>query len=266
MEYILERESCMKLVATDFDGTFCSYGGGVPEENLAAVRKWQEAGHKFGINTGRGISLIDMEIEKYEGLAPDFLICNNGAVVTDGERNILASLRFPQALTAGVLQLLREKRGDAPMLVVTERESLAIGGNLSDAALGLPDMPSTTQEKAMRRDDIVQISLNCGTQENALAVEAMVHASFPQLRGNINRGYLDLNLQEADKKNGIARLLRVTGWQVAEGDLFVIGDDRNDLPAIEAYHGYTVATAPDFMKKAAKKVYESVAQMMLENL
>ena len=256
----------MKLVATDFDGTFCSYGGGVPEANLAAVKKWQEAGHKFGINTGRGISLIDMEIEKYEGLAPDFLICNNGAVVTDGERNILASLRFPQALTAGVLQLLREKRGDAPMLVVTERESLAIGGNLSDAALGLPDMPSTTQEKAMRRDDIVQISLNCGTQENALATEAMVRASFPQLRGNINRGYLDLNLQEADKKNGIARLLQVTGWQVAEGDLFVIGDDRNDLPAIEAYHGYTVATAPDFMKKAAKKVYESVAQMMLENL
>ena len=55
----------MKLVATDFDGTFCSYGGGVSEANLAAVKKWQEAGHKFGINTGRGISLSDMEIEKY---------------------------------------------------------------------------------------------------------------------------------------------------------------------------------------------------------
>ena len=170
----------MKLVATDFDGTFCSYGGGVPEANLAAVKKWQEAGHKFGINTGRGISLIDMEIEKYEGLVPDFLICNNGAVVTDAERSILASLRFPQALTKGLLQLLREKRGDAPMLVVTERESLAIGGNLSDAALGLPDMPSTTLEKAIWRDDIVQVSLNCGTQENALATEAMVRASFPQ--------------------------------------------------------------------------------------
>ena len=53
---------------------------------------------------------------------------------------------------------------------------------------------------------------------------------------------------------------------MAPDDLFVIGDDRNDLPAIEAFHGYTVATAPDFMKTAAKKVYESVAQMMLENL
>ena len=168
----------MKLVATDFDGTFCSYGGGVSEANLAAVKKWQEAGHKFGINTGRGISLIDMEIEKYEGLVPDFLICNNGAVVTDAERNILASLRFPQALTKGLLQLLHEKRGDEPMLVVTERESLAIGGNLSDAALGLPDMPSTTLEKAIRRDDVVQVSLNCGTQENALRVEAMVRDSF----------------------------------------------------------------------------------------
>ena len=112
----------------------------------------------------------------------------------------------------------------------------------------------------------MQVSLNCGTQENALATEAMVRASFPQLRGNINRGYLDLNLVEADKKNGVARLLQVTGWQVAPDDLFVIGDDRNDLPAIEAFHGYTVATAPDFMKAAAKKVYESVAQMMLENL
>ena len=161
--------------------------------------------------------------------------------------------------------LIRE-RGDAPMLVVTERESLSIGGNLSTDELGLPEMPATTFERAIARDDIVQISLNCETQENALRVEKMVRASFPQLRGNINRGYLDLNLVEADKKNGIAQLLQVTGWQVAPDDLFVIGDDRNDLPAIEAYHGYTVATAPDFMKTAAKKVYESVAQMMLENL
>ena len=256
----------MKLVATDFDGTFSFYGGGVPEENIAAVKKWQAAGHTFGINTGRGISLINMELEKYPDLALDFLICNNGAVVADAEHNILASLRYPQKLLAGTMQLLREQLGDVPMLVVTERESLSIGGNLSTDELGLPEMPATTFERAIARDDIVQISLNCETQENALRVEKMVRASFPQLRGNINRGYLDLNLVEADKKNGIAQLLQVTGWQVAPDDLFVIGDDRNDLPAIEAYHGYTLTSAAGFMQAAAKTAYESVAQMMLENL
>ena len=48
----------MKIAATDFDGTLCPIGEPIPEENIRAIKAWQAAGNKFGIATGRGLSLI----------------------------------------------------------------------------------------------------------------------------------------------------------------------------------------------------------------
>ena len=75
----------MKIAATDFDGTLCPIGEPIPEENIRAIKAWQEAGNKFGIATGRGLSLIREAVEKYEDLKLDFLVCNNGAVSLDAQ-------------------------------------------------------------------------------------------------------------------------------------------------------------------------------------
>ena len=118
-------------------------------------------------------------------------------------------------------------------------------------------MPEVTLEAAMAMKDVVQLSMRCQTTAAAEQTAAEVHAAFPETTGNINRNYLDLNLQGANKAEGVARLLAATGWQVAPDDLFVIGDDKNDLPAIERYHGYTVET---------RAVYPTVGAMLRENL
>ena len=73
----------MKLAATDFDGTFAPHRQPVPASNIEAVAKWQAAGNKFGICTGRGLSLIEFELRKYPALHPDYLVCNNGAVIVN---------------------------------------------------------------------------------------------------------------------------------------------------------------------------------------
>ena len=255
----------MKLAATDFDGTFCPIREAVPEENLAAVRKWQAAGHKFGINTGRGLALIRHELVKYETLAPDFLICNNGAVIVSGAGEILARLAYPEATLAGVLSLPRFADGEDPLLIITARETFSLRPN-PEIELGAGVMPPVTLAEAKAMADVVQISMRCETAEDAVATAAAVQRAFPEVTGNINRNYLDLNMAGANKADGVARLLAVTGWQVAPDDLFVIGDDRNDLPAIRRYHGYTVETAADAVKQAARAVYPTVGAMLLEHL
>ena len=94
----------MKLAATDFDGTFAPHRQPVPASNIEAVAKWQAAGHKFGICTGRGLSLIEFELKKYPALHPDYLVCNNGAVVVNNKREFLASLCLPQETVKGLLR------------------------------------------------------------------------------------------------------------------------------------------------------------------
>ena len=63
---------------------------------------------------------------------------------------------------------------------------------------------------------------------------------------------------------GVERLVESMGWEKEE--ILVIGDDRNDLPMIRHFHGFTVDTAQPFMKEAAAKVYGSVGQMLEENI
>ncbi|MBR7101750.1 MAG: HAD hydrolase family protein, partial [Clostridia bacterium] len=42
----------MKIIATDFDGTL-SYNGKISEEDKAAIKRFRDAGNKFGVVTGR---------------------------------------------------------------------------------------------------------------------------------------------------------------------------------------------------------------------
>ena len=106
----------MKLAATDFDGTFAPHRQLVPASNIEAVAKWQAAGNKFGICTGRGMSLIEFELRKYPALHPDYLVCNNGAVIVNDKREFLSSLCFAETLVKGMLRLPLIRQTDQTLL------------------------------------------------------------------------------------------------------------------------------------------------------
>ena len=136
-------------------------------------------------------------------------------------------------------------------------------GSTIEFGLVIP-METLSFAEAEAMEKVVQISMRCESVEEAEAVTAEVTKAYPDLIGNINRNYIDFNLKEANKRDGLRRLLKVTGWQPEE-TLF-IGDDQNDLPAVKYFHGYTVETAEPFMKEAATKVYSSVGDMLLAHL
>lgn len=254
----------MKLAATDFDGTFAPHRQPVPASNLEAVTKWQSAGNLFGICTGRGLSLIEFELRKYPELHPDYLVCNNGAVIVNDKREILSSLCFPEKLVKELLHLPLIRRTKNPMRLLTETDMYLLDTG-SDIEFGLViPMETLTFDTAESMEKVVQISMRCKSVEEAEAVTAEVKKACPILIGNINRNYIDFNLKEANKRDGLRRLLEKTGWQPEE-TLF-IGDDQNDLPAVKYFHGYTVETAEPFMKEAAAKVYSSVGDMLLAHL
>ena len=253
----------MKLAATDFDGTFAPHRQPVPASNIEAVAKWQAAGHKFGICTGRGLSLIEFELKKYPALHPDYLVCNNGAVVNN-KREFLASLCLPQETVKGLLRMSLVRQTKNPMRLLTETDMYLLDtGSTIEFGLVIP-METLSFAEAEAMEKVVQISMRCESVEEAEAVTAEVTKTYPDLIGNINRNYIDFNLKEANKRDGLRRLLKVTGWQPEE-TLF-IGDDQNDLPAVKYFHGYTVETAETFMKEAATKVYPSVGDMLLAHL
>ena len=58
------------------------------------------------------------------------------------------------------------------------------------------------------------------------------------------------------KAKGLADVLADAGAK--DEDVFAIGDSYNDLPMIEAYHGFCMDSAPEAIKQKSRAVYHSV--------
>ena len=85
----------------------------------------------------------------------------------------------------------------------------------------------------------------------------MIHA-YP------NRCAVDIIPADISKEQAISHTLAIFGWDGAE--ILAIGDEVNDLPMILGYNGYTVSTARTAIQAQARKVYDSVGAMLLDNL
>ena len=250
----------MKIAATDFDGTFCPIGQPIPAENLEAVHQWQEAGHKFGIATGRGYSLIAQALEPYD-LTVDYLVCNNGAVSLDGVGNMLHCHAIPKDVLRELLTVPAIHDSERPLIVFSSSQAYSVRPN--------PEMKETDVERiglddVLDLEQVVQVSIKLTTPEEAQQVSDTIQQAYPLLGGNINRSYLDINRREAEKGWGLMQMTAAGDWQGSE--ILTIGDDKNDLPMIERFGGFTMTTAMPFMKEAAVKAYDSVGQMLLEHL
>ncbi|MBR2179954.1 MAG: HAD hydrolase family protein [Selenomonadaceae bacterium] len=251
----------MKIAITDYDGTLRDLKSGiVPQSNIEAIQRWRKAGNKFGIATGRNISMLDFELKNYD-ITLDFVVCVNGAVVLDKERNILHSVKIPPSVVKEFIKLPLVTDSDNQIIVFCERKIFSIRP-YSEMPIEL--VPKIPFDELAKREDVVQFGIKFKTAEESLKMKEHLPKIFPMLGGNPNRNYLDINMSGVDKKYGISQLLKIMDWQNCP--LFVIGDDSNDLPMIGEYKGYTVKTAAPFMHEAAVKVYDSVGDMLINNL
>ena len=251
----------MKIAITDFDGTLKPFDSKIPASTIDAVHRWRAAGNKFGIATGRELTMLNHDLRHYD-ITTDFLICVNGAVVFDKDRNILQSVKIAGPLKEKLLSLPLIKDTDNAMICFCERRSFSLRADQNYIPTEIA--PPISWADVIERDDVVQFGIKFETAEEASDAQRIIERAMPELRGNQNRIFLDVNVRPVDKKFGVDALLDKMNWHGNE--LFVIGDDKNDLPMITGFNGYTVSRAADFMHKAARKVYDSVGDMLLDNL
>ena len=97
-----------KIFASDFDNTlyFHNKTPRIAPETVTAIRAFQDAGHLFGLCTGR--PAFGME-ENYKDLfRPDFVIASSGGVIIDADGNPLFERKIPFETLSVIEQLGRE--------------------------------------------------------------------------------------------------------------------------------------------------------------
>jgi len=108
-----------RLLALDLDGTLFDSTGRIPEANVAAVRRAQDAGMLVALCTGRGLKEARSAIEALAHAGP--LVLANGALISDptSGRTLHRATLEPHVATAIIDQLLV---GDDAVLILLDPE------------------------------------------------------------------------------------------------------------------------------------------------
>ena len=251
------------IVASDFDGTLFRERK-ISSEDLSAIKNWRAAGKKFGIVTGRCYPMLTSCLKDFD-LAIDFAICDNGAIIFDGDGKII----FETELTKKILlELIKDscvaKSFHFLFGAADETFCAAVGKNSwvwrekKDWEFFLTFIDIAQVETLPKK--INQLALGFDTVEEAQSAAEMLNKKFGDvIFAQKNTRSVDVVPFGMNKGAGVENLLRVMNW---DGKVFVIGDESNDLPMIKKFGGYTVATAKNFVKREAAEIFDSVGAML----
>ena len=93
-------------LASDYDGTFKQ--GSIRDEDKEAIRRFRSRGGRFGLVTGRSLSMLEQEFARYD-MHMDFIIACTGAVIFDQDLNVIFKKPM-DAATAWELEAEMERR------------------------------------------------------------------------------------------------------------------------------------------------------------
>jgi Cof subfamily protein (haloacid dehalogenase superfamily) len=254
----------MKIAASDFDGTLYHEGKGISEKTLSAIKKWQAAGHKFGLVTGRNMHLVRIGLKGYD-IKLDFCVGLNGAVIFDEAEKEIFSREMPQEAVMGLWA--HEIASESPY-VMTLRGYDSFG-KWNDRSCIDPvihaNTPEVTPEEAQALPHILQMCFVAASPERAAQLAADISSRFAgQLSAEANLAFVDVCAAGNNKGTGLEHLQEVMGWQ--DYPLYVIGDDLNDLSMIEKFHGFAMASGHPLVLEKARGAFASVGEMLEANL
>lgn len=253
-----------KVAASDFDGTLFRERN-ISATDLAAIKSWQAAGNKFGIVTGRCYQMLTSQLSDFD-LTLDFAICDNGAIIFNGAGKTIFETAIPPKL---LLELMNEPymaQNSLHFLFEAADEVFCVGVKENSWVMREKSrwgffltFTDAAQVPALPKK-INQMALGFETPEAAQFAADLLNRKYgKQIFAQRNTHSLDIVPAGINKGVGVAKLLELTDWR---GEVFVIGDEANDLPMIKRFGGYTVSSAKEYVQREAAKVFDSVGAML----
>ena len=247
----------MKIFACDFDGTLYR-GGAVADADREAAALARRRGHRFGIVTGRGPKTLLRELERF-GIACDFSICNNGAILLDGEGRELERTEIEAGLRRTVLRHPAVARASHCALFDGTRMRVLEGKRGFWVNPRYPVPPAGLDEALEAR--LQQISLAFPSREEA---EAEARALRAEAGGGAlvlcSLSLVDVVSAGAGKSAGLRSLLR--RWGLPAASVVAMGDDGNDIDMLRDFAGFAMEGSARAVLEAGRGVASSVAEIV----
>lgn len=250
MDRTVKTPSAGRAVASDFDNTLYFMGDEEPMRaaDIFGILYYQQRGGLFGICTGRSLKGVTEVIGPY--IRPDFYILASGALVVDGEENVL----FRKCLS---LDLVKEiyHRYVPPMEAVIQANDTVYtfgrGNRMKEHIDSFDDL---------RDAHVYGISLAARDRETATETAAQINRDFgSEAAAFPNVTHIDVAPRGCSKGHG-AEIVRK---EFSVREMYGIGDSHNDLPLLRSVdHPYTFPHAPKELQDEAAGIVRSVSELL----
>lgn len=193
----------MKLIVSDFDLTFFDKDY---ENNIKLINEFTQNDNKFIIATGRFYHLLEKDI-KNKNINFDYLICTSGAIIIDKNLNIISKTSIETNIILEIQDILK-KQNFINKIYLDEIDNeiygvYAVYTDLNKAELLLKEI-------------ISKYNIN----------------------GYMSTHGLNFIAKGIDKSFSIEYLQKKLN--IESKDIYVIGDNNNDIQMIKKYNGYVV--------------------------
>ena len=253
------------ILATDFDGTLCCEGV-IKQSVIKAIEDFRNRGNLFGIVTGRDFTGIRDVLKIFSELSVDFIISNNGAQAFDENENILfsnkadGSIRYGEYTLAELFIIKCLQLTSQPCGIAFEKTKFDFHPDFENG--GELDNIKYSPFSALKDvKEFVSGNAICKNPEEAASVVASLKNEFGKYLNPVqNARCIDITPAGVDKAYGIKQLADL--MNIPYDNIWVSGDNYNDMPMVEKFHGCAVENAVDELKDIAEYVCEDVGDVI----
>lgn len=239
----------MIIIASDFDGTLNHHG--ISEDDKKAIKKFREAGNKFGIVTGRDLEMatwVIYDLEKVD-IEVDFVICCTGGIILsfDGE----------------IISAKKQKTGEYINEILNYARTLSLGvfRVSNEMTTCYADRKNRIKQDFSAISEMTQANAWFEKEEDA---EKFLQYVIKNHKDDIsifrNGGSIDMPPYGVSKVSGIYDYAS----SYKDAKIYTVGDNLNDIPMIKEFEGYAVSNAKEETKKVAKHQCDRIADMIDE--
>ncbi len=241
----------IKLISIDLDGTLLNEESSVDPDVKGPIARIQDKGVRIVVNTGRDYSSAS-RIAKEAGIRGG-IICCNGSEIYDGEGRQLSSHPLPADLVRRVEAVLEEEgfvlsyfthSGQYMLLNHQEYQCysqevllpliLSHGRSAGKAAAELEAWRRELQfvaREQLEGEHIYKLNAVCYRMEEAAGrVMEKLRSAEGVTAVCTNMGDMEITMPRIDKGSGLLEYMKEL--DIAPGEVLVMGDSENDLPAM----------------------------------
>lgn len=263
-----------KLLASDIDGTLL-LNRKIHHKSIENIDRFKNDGNLFILSTGRALCELDSIINEYKLDVDAYVLCN-GAFILDKSLNIIEDFKIDSDIVYKISKYVLSTNNFTLSVLDGYKSYLIKSKNILKARnlFNLNSLKKIYKMLINKSSNLELLNLN-HLKDNDLNINIM---SIYSLNDNVekaenlknylndefgeyitayrNKYFVDVVFKSCSKATGIEKVCK--NFNLADNNVYVIGDSWNDLSMFERYdNSYTFTYAEKTLQKKANKVIDS---------